>query len=187
MKTLLISFVVSVYGILVSFFLCGCSNEGNSSPILGSPIPFYIFCGITILLEIGILFYSIFNRKNMEKDVFKTSLIIKSVLIPEHIVTFVLSIIIGVIGIFSIVTLFWLASLPLVLAGFVILVCDYLVTVNSGLPTLFYLIAHNKEDNPIRVVICSIALFVPILNFADSIYLFVYFNNKENNKQALES
>ena len=174
MKSTLIPLIISLYLMDISIFLVG--NE--KYPWLD--YIFYCFVILSmILVLVAIIMAIILGKRLKSPGVYKACMIANLVLIPHMILCFVVAIVIMSLGVASIITIFWLASIPTILIGFCVMVFLYFVSLainSSDIIKLF----HQRHDNGyIFTLINVVILFIPVANVIDSVFLFSYFNGKK--------
>ena len=107
-------------------------------------------------------------------------MIVKLLLIPYYIGSFLLGVIFVLVGLLSLVTIFWLASFGLGFVAFMMLVYNYLLTLSTSSLNIARMIKTYDEYPLIIAAIITIAHFIMVFDVASAIYLYLYHKNKKN-------
>ena len=171
MRSILIPLIVSLYLTCVVFFMVNIAY-----------FFVYIYYGMVliniILIFINIL-YSIINKKELTPIIYKETMIFKIVLIPYFIFNFIMGIIIVFMGIASILTIFFFASLPLIFISFLVGVASYMVVLASSSYNVVLLIKETKKKTAIFNIIMIILNFIFIADVIASVITYVNNYKKE--------
>lgn len=171
MKKTLLPLTAALYLSDVLFIILGCIDVDWLAYLYLAMIP------VILILAVLNIVCAIANRKTTLRSSVKNALIFKLILIPHYIMSFVVGIILVIVGIFSAFTIFWLASLPVLLLVFLFCLFTYFVMVSTGTYTVVSLLRERKELNLPFVVINIVCQFIFVLDLISTAYLLYYIKN----------
>lgn len=176
MKPMMIIQTVLNYLLVIWFIVIGCFEE---VPDVLSYIPL-IMIAVSVLFSIANIIFAIASKKTKVLPCAKTTMVCKCSMIVFHIINFILAIIIGILGVFSVITIFWLASLPLLFVAFLFMLYGYLMILSSSANLIFAFIRHRKRMNQFYFYVFIVLLCLPVLDVFASVYIdnYVYNNRK---------
>ena len=136
---------------------------------------------ITIVMNI----INAFKHRNDSLDSSaKEIMIFKILMIPYYISSFIFGVIFAFVGLISLVTIFWLASFPLVLVAILMLIYNYITMISTSSHILFKLYKEYKNYSSITSVIIAMSQLIMVIDVFGAIFL--YIRVKEKNKEIKE-
>ena len=181
MKKTLIPLVIIHYAFLILTILLGAVKDEAISEGFAWALLILVPFGILSALLNAINAFR--HRNESLNDIVKPIMIVKLLMIPYYLVSFLYGVIFLLLGVLSIITIFWLASLPLVLVSFLMLAYNYLIMLSTGTPIIFRLIKQYKNYNLITCIVIVITQLIMVVDVVGSIFL--YIQTKEKNKNII--
>lgn len=175
MKKFLIPLAVVLYIADVLFIVIGCIPEESASD---APVTIWL-----ILISLGLVFallniiFSAVLSGKREYDAYvsaRRAFVFKLIFIPHYIFAFVFFIILIIGGFASILTVFFVAAIPILLIAFLLWAYTYFIMVSTGVDLIFSLWKNRESLGTLRMIAVAVCQFFFIADIISAAYIMSY-------------